>query len=320
MMITPASINGFFTTFSTMFQELYLRTETWWPQIATVEPTKSEIHKVAWQGRIPTFREWIGPREVHGVSAQGYTLNVPPRELTVEVDQFKLADDTYGVYSTTAAQFGMQAKKLPDYLMIDALVNGGDAVKGLCPDGLAFWSAVHPVDVYAPNPFGTYSNTYTLALTADNYQTVRQAMQVRLGQDGKPLAVRASELWVPPALEAVGRQILEAELIANQTMQGQTQVGGFSNIWKGTATLKVIPELGGGSNEVGTNDKTWYLFDTTKVVKPLLYVLRQAAEMTYRVAPTDPVVFDKHMYLYGGVERSNYGYALPFLASRSVGS
>jgi phage major head subunit gpT-like protein len=320
MDITPTSIQGFFTGFSVRFSELFARTSTWWQDVATLHPASSELEKIAWQGRIPAFREWIGPRTVHGVAAEGYQVLIPPRELTVGIDKFKLDDDTYGVYSTTAAQFGMQAKKLPDYLMVTALKSGGDSALGLCPDGLSFWNNAHPVDVYSTR-YSTYDNDFDLTLTPDNYQTVRQSMAVRLGQDGKPLNVHATELWVPPALEATGKQILEADLIANNTFQGATQAGGYSNIWKGTAKLRVVPELATGSDDLdGVGDKTWYMFDTSKVVKPLLYVLREAAVITYRTAPTDPVVFDTHQYLYGGVERSNYGYALPFLASRSVGT
>lgn len=320
MHITPTSIAGFFTGFSSTFWQLFTRTPTFWSDIATLHPAKSELERIAWMGRIPTFREWKGPRQVHGVAAEGYVVTIPPRELTVGIDKFKIEDDTYGIYSTTAAQFGMQAKKLPDYLMVTALKVGGDATLGLCPDGLSFWHNQHPVDVYSSR-FGTYDNDFDLNLTPDNYQTVRAAMATRLGQDGKPLAVHATELWVPPALEAVGKQVLEADLIANNTFQGATQAGGYSNIWKGTAKLRVVPELASSSEDLdGVGDKTWYLFDTSKAVKPLLYVLREAAQITYRAAPTDPIVFDEHQFLYGGVERSNYGYALPFLASRSVGS
>ena len=320
MDITPTSVAGFFTSFSHTFYQLFEKTPVWWQDVATVHPANSELVKIAWMGRIPTFREWIGPRTVHGVAAEGYQVTIPPQELTVAIDKFKLMDDTYGIYSQVAAQFGWQAKKLPDYLMVKALKSGGSATLGLCPDQLSFFNTAHPVDIYS-STYGTYDNDLNLTLTPDNYQTARAAMAVRLGQDGKPLAVRATELWVPPALEAVGKQILEADLIANNTFQGATQAGGYSNIWKGTAKLRVVPELATGSDDLdGVGDKTWYLFDTSKAVKPLLYVLRQAAEITYRAAPTDPIVFDQHTFLYGGVERSNYGYALPFLATRSVGT
>jgi len=321
MDITPTSIQGFFTGFSVRFSELYTRTAVFWQEIATLHPASSEIEKIAWQGRIPTFREWIGPRIVHGVAAEGYTVTIPPRELTVSIDKFKLQDDTYGVYSTTAAQFGMQAKKLPDYLMVTALKKGYSSTLGLCPDGLSFWNDSHPVDVYN-SALSTYDNNFpSRPLTPDNYFYVRSQMMSRIGQDGKPLNVVPDLMLVPPALEGNAKQILQSDLIANAIINGSTQVGGQSNIWKNTARFMVLPELASSSEDenTGDGDKTWYLFDSSKAVKPLLYVLRQAAIITYRTAPTDPVVFDTHQFLYGGEERSNYAYALPFLASRGVG-
>jgi phage major head subunit gpT-like protein len=321
MDITPSSVQGFFTGFSIRFSELYTRTPTFWQEIATLHPAGSELERIAWQGRIPTFREWYGPRKVHGVAAEGYSVTPKPWELTVAIDEFKLKDDTYGVYSTTAAQFGAQAKKLPDHQMITALKKGYSSTLGLCPDGLSFWNDSHPVDVYS-SVYSTYDNNFpSTPLTPDNLKSTIASMQGRLGQDGKPLNVNPTELWVPPALWGQGKQILESDIIANAVINGSTQVGGQSNIWKNALKLRMIPELGNSSEDEnnGDGDKTWYVFDTSKVVKPLLYVLREAAVITMRTSPTDPVVFDTHQYLYGGVERSMYGYALPFLASRCIG-
>src|SRR5258708_23837675 len=201
--------------------------------------------------------------------------------------------------------------------MVTALKSVGDSVLGLCPDALSFWNNSHPVDVYSTQ-FSTYDNDLDLALTPDNFASARASMMTRLGQDGKPLNVRPTELWVPPALEGTGRQILESEIIANAIINGSTQVGGQTNIWKGTCTLRVVPELATGSDDVdGVGDKTWYLFDTSKVVKPLLYVLRQAAVITMRTSPIGPVVFYSHHFLSGRVEPSNYAYPLPFLSTPS---
>jgi len=319
MIITPSSLNVFFTSLSTQFSELFQSTPTWWSNIATLWPSTTETETIGWMGRVPTFREWVGPRVAHGIATEGYVVRHKPYELTIEVDKFKLQDDQYGLYSPIVRQMAIQAKKWPDYLMVDALQLGGSATLGLCPDGLSFWNDSHPNDVYNSGA-GTFDNNYALNLTPDNYQTIRAEMMTRVGQDGKPLGVVPNELWVPPALEAVGKQILEASYFANLTMLGSTQAGTSENVWKGTATLRVVPELGGGSNDVGTNDKTWYLIDTTKALKPLLFVQRAAPTFTYRFDPTDPVVFDSHTFLFGGEARGTYAYALPFLASRSVGS
>ena len=104
MIITPSSVNVFFTGLSTQFSELFTSTPVWWSNIATLWPSTTETETIGWMGKVPTFREWIGPRVAHGVAAEGYVVRPKPYELTLEVDKFKLMDDTYGVYSPMVRQ------------------------------------------------------------------------------------------------------------------------------------------------------------------------------------------------------------------------
>lgn len=320
MIITPSSVNVFFTGLSTVFSEFFTHTPTFWDKVASLYPMTTEKETIGWMGRIPKFREWVGPRQAHGLAAEGYQVGWKPYELTEKFDKFKIEDDSYGVYSTLAKQMGEQAAKWPDYLMRDALQNGGSATKGLCPDGLTFWNDAHPVDIYS-STYGTYDNNLTLTLTAANFETAYQALRVRLGQDGEPLNLgRKMLLVVPPELEREAKIILMAQYSSPQTVANETMVGVTENLQRGMADLLVLPELSAGSNDVGLNKNTWYLMDVGFPLKPLLFMLRQAPTFAYRISPTDPVVFDEHAFLWGGEARGNYAYALPFLATRSVGS
>ncbi|MCM3419050.1 Mu-like prophage major head subunit gpT family protein [Sphingopyxis alaskensis] len=71
------------------------------------------------------------------------------------------------------------------------------------------------------------------ALDAAAYAAARAAMQGMKGDYGRPLGLKPTLLVVPPALEAAGLEILNAERDA----------GGATNVWKGTAKLVVVPWL-----------------------------------------------------------------------------
>lgn len=73
-----------------------------------------------------------------------------------------------------------------------------------------------------------------LPLTPENYAAARAAMMTLKGDQGRPLGVRPDRLVVPPSLETDALQVLNTE----------TQDGGGSNVWKGTASLIVTPYVG----------------------------------------------------------------------------
>jgi phage major head subunit gpT-like protein len=84
------------------------------------------------------------------------------------------------------------------------------------------------------------------------------------------------------------------------------------NQWKGSADLVVIDELEAAAT-------TWYLFDTSKGIKPLLFQLRQAPEFTYLTSPTDQNVFWHKQFVMGVEARGAADVTLPFLAYKGVG-
>lgn len=70
-------------------------------------------------------------------------------------------------------------------------------------------------------------------LNKANYSAARQAMTKFAGDRGQPLGITPTHLVVPSSLEGEARELLLSD-----------QIGGSSNIWKGTADLIVTPWLG----------------------------------------------------------------------------
>ncbi len=87
--------------------------------------------------------------------------------------------------------------------------------------------------------YGLWQLAYTSAqaLNATNYATSRAAMMAYHNDEGVPLGIIPNLLVVPPSLEGLARQTVEAQYaaVAGAGMQ--------DNIWKGTAKVLVVPWL-----------------------------------------------------------------------------
>ncbi len=75
-----------------------------------------------------------------------------------------------------------------------------------------------------------------------------------------------------------------------------------------SGTAQSVSNTGGGS---GT---AWFLLDTSRMMKPLIYQTRRPFEMVRMDAMTDEVVFQRKEYRYGVDGRANAGYGFWQLA------
>jgi len=83
--------------------------------------------------------------------------------------------------------------------------------------------------------FGLWQLAHASKNTLDKqaYADMRASMQSLKGDNGKPLNVRPTELWVPPKLEQEALEVVTAERLAN----------GATNVMRGTAKVVVCPWL-----------------------------------------------------------------------------
>jgi phage major head subunit gpT-like protein len=95
------------------------------------------------------------------------------------------------------------------------------------------------VDYRGAVGYGMWQLAYAskTTLNATNYAAARTAMQGFTNDEGVPLGITPSLLVVPPSLEAVGKELLLADIL------GVTGEGTKTNVWKGTAELLVVPWL-----------------------------------------------------------------------------
>lgn len=145
----------FDTMFSKAFANGLAKATDDYGLLATTIPSTTKINTYAWLGSFPRMREWIGDREVQGLSDfPAYQLTNKKWELTIGVEREDLEDDQYGLYMPIAEEMGFEAKNHKTEMCFEALYNG-DAAGALAYDGLPFFSASHKAGKEAKT---TYSN------------------------------------------------------------------------------------------------------------------------------------------------------------------
>ncbi len=288
MEITQSGLDFFFRQANTKFNTVMGTTPVWSDQICEVMPSTTRSVTYGWMAKIPALREWVGPRTIHAVSTHTRTVNNKPWELSDALMAEDVRHDQFGVFNKNVEFMAAQARKLPDHRLREFLYN--NTTTGY--DGKYTFATDHPTlggDAVGSGTASTQANLFTsTALTTDNYASVRAAMMAFKGEDGYPLGITPNVLMVPPALEQRGRLIVEAELITGAlTVTTATT----SNIWKGTAKLIVNPDLRSTTH--------WFLFDTTKPLKPFMWQQEMAPRFTYLVNPTDANVWSLRQFWYG---------------------
>lgn len=292
MIVNQANLHGLSVGYSTAFNKSFADTQSNYQKVATVVPSATGEQDYKWLGQMPGMREWVGEREIQALAAYDYLIKNKKFEMTIGVPRDDIEDDKYGVYTAFFSNMGEAAALHPDDLVFTAMM-AGFAEK--CYDGLSFFNTAHKIGNE------TYSNCSNKKLTRDSYMEARSSIMSIKGDKGKSLKLVPDLLVVPPALEEVGRLILEAD-----------QIEGTTNVLKGTAKLHVEPML-------AEHPAYWFLLCTNRFLKPFIYQLRKKIKFVSLTKDTDENVFMLDKFLYGADGRSNAGYGFWQMAYGSTG-
>jgi phage major head subunit gpT-like protein len=297
MIINAEALARLYTALSAVFNAAFQGAEPTYPQYAMTVPSNTRIMDYKFLLDFPMMREWIGDRVLRDLKPEAFLVENKDWEATIEVDRNDLEDDTLGLYNPIVAALGEEARKHPDKLIADLLV---DAWTVPCYDGQPLIDDAHPVGEGtadndgggAGKPWFLIDNTRAIkpfiyqvrraiqltrmdlpndenvfmrkkyrygvdgrwavapglwqliygskdTLTEDHYAAARTAMMTLTNAEGRILGIRPSLLVVPPSLEGTARQLLNAQFVIG----GDAVGGSKTNIWQGTASLLVIPEL-----------------------------------------------------------------------------
>ena len=294
MIINQASLSGIYKGFQTIFNKAFKDAKALYEKVATTIPSSTKSEEYKWLGKIPQMRKWVGDRVIQNLSAFSWTIKNEDWESTIELDRNDIEDDTIGIYNPLIQGMAAAAKKHPDEIIWDLLMAG---FTNLCYDGQYFFDTDHQ-----EGESGVQSNKGTGALSAATYGAARTGMMSLKDDKGTPLEIFPNLLVVGPANEKTGKDIVVAQKLAN----------GQDNVYVGTAELLVVPRI-------SKNPNNWFLTDTSKPVKGLIFQQRKKSVFTALDKPDDVSVFMRKKYLYGVDSRDNGGYGLWQLVFGSTG-
>ena len=271
--------------------------KTDWNKIATEVKSSNIVEEYDWLGDFPKMREWVGDREIKDLTAYSYSLSKKDWELTIEVDRDYIEFDKLGLIVPRVQNLAYESATHYDEIVFSLLESNG-----LCYDGEAFFSSNH---IFGKEVDGVtdkvYSNIGTKSLTQDNLLSEVTEMALIKSDSGKPLRIRPTLLVIPPALEGVARRLLLADTINNET-----------NMTKGMMDYLVVPHLSSSSG--------WYLFDTSRPLKPFILQITRAMKFSAMDTPADESVFMRKKFRYGVDSMDTAGYGLWQLARYNDGT
>lgn len=257
-------------------------------KIATEVKANTISVDYAWIGDFPNMIEWTGERTLKDLKANTYTITRKKWESTIEVSRDVIEYDSLGIVKPRVQAMAESVREHYDEIVFGLL-----EANSACYDGKPFFATDHEVGSQ------TFSNSLSLALNQANFLSARQEMRGVSNEYGNPLRIRPSLLVVPPELEVEAIKILKAQTLSN----------GSSNITYGMCDYIVCDRL--------TDASAWYLFDTTRVLKPLVLQINRSVEFAGLDKPTDENVFMRDSFLYGIRTEDNAGYGMWQLALKS---
>lgn len=300
MILNSENLQAIFQNLKLIYNDALSTAPSVYSEIATLSPSNSGQEIYPWLGSFPKMREWVDEKQIKNLKAHSYTLVNKPFEATIELRRENIEDDSVGILSPQVKAMAWAAKAFPDDMVFDLLNNG---FTNKCYDGAAFFSASHKVGS------GTVSNTSADNLACDTQANALgslgkafTALKKMKDSNGYSLGIVPSLLVVPPALSFVANTLLVSDKLDD----------GKANPFKGA--FKILED-----NRI-TNDKYWFVLDTTKVLKPLIYQERKAPEFVPQVSVESDTVFNRGVYRYSVEARGNAGYGFWQMAFGSTGT
>lgn len=299
MIISQGTLRAVHTGFRTQFMEAYHGIADPFHQVVgNITESDSAEEEYHWLGAVPGLRELLGEVQLKNLARHEFTIRNREWEDTIGVKRVDIERDRIGVYNPMIRAIGEAARMHPDELCADLLVNG---FTRKCYTGKNFFDADHEPQAGQKK----FSNKTTKKLSVANFRAARQSLRSRVNAEGRSMRLgRRFMLVVGPANEGLGLEITQAEKVGN----------GNTNVDKGTAELKVWPEIG------ALNEDAWFLLEVGQPVKPLTVQFEQRPRPVMVTNVDDSYVVLHQKFLWQVYARHNAGYALPELAYGSDGS
>jgi phage major head subunit gpT-like protein len=239
-------------------------------------------------GAAPMPVQEIGRTQKQDFIEKAMTVTSKPWEITVDISYNAVADDQTGQLESKVRSAGDNFQLHISNQVFKALNDGDGTNFGLCYDGQEFYDSDH-VDkggAYSTNQ----DNEYDLALSLDNFETVRVAANNFRTDQGEFASYNYDLLVVPPAYERIAAQITNNPLAYDT---GNRE----NNPYAGVTRYIVTPQF---------DSTAWVLVASSARIKPILVVMREQPNL--QSAWFDPEAGDGGRYYFKFYARYNHYY------------
>lgn len=273
----------------TGFLETVSKADPAYAPIATVINMGAKSVDLVDLGAAPMPTRNMGRAQMRDFIERKLTVTPLDWDITVGISYNAVKDDQTGSLERKVRSAGSNFQRHIAQKAFQAL-NDGDATTnfGACYDGLSFFNDSH-VDKGAE--YSTVQdNKYALALSLDNFETVRVAARQFRDDQGEFINYNYDLLIVPPAYERVGRNIVgnpQAYDTANREI----------NPYSGVTNLLVHPNL---------DSTAWVLVASGEQSKPIIIAIREQPNL--QSAWFDPETADGGTYYFKFYARYNHFY------------
>lgn len=281
-----------------------------WPEIAMKVPSDGEGENYAWLNSMPRMKKFLGDRIFEELRASTYTLINQHWESSVGLDRIKVQDDQYGFFSNVAAALAEEAKRQPDDLLVQLIVN---AETEICYDGQPFFDTDH-----AEGKSGTQSNLLEFEVVNRDdiqFREFRRAFHRALKQMFLYKNDRGEQIVKPRiSTEGMGLKLLvpiSLWEVADEAMTITLREGGASAHLLQKA--EVIPVAGMGSESEDGDDYVMDLVYTGNQMKPYVYQDR----MPLRFMSKGAEDIEEKLIKMMTESRNNVGFGLWQMAVRT---
>lgn len=234
----------------------------------------------------PRVREWVGSKVYKDFRAQKQTIELTKWETSTSISRLRTQYSS-GNIERAIRTFFQKSQFWRDDIMFTALL--ANSLTGY--DGEALLSNSHP------NVNGTTAdNLTTSALSQSTLQSGIQAMEDLTDEDGTPLGVYPTHLFVGPALRKTAFDITGSD--RPMTIGTTGTLDATSGV---QSTIKVASYIGGQLTVVISpwiTGNQWLLFDLGKAEKPMLWLSAREPEAVSLDRMDDPNRFLNDDFLY----------------------
>jgi phage major head subunit gpT-like protein len=155
MIVNPQVLDLAFKGFKTVVTDAMINAPAFAKDVAMTVPSASRDETYGWLGSFPAMREWVGPRHVQNLVANGFVIQNRKFESTLEITRDDIADDKLGLFKPMFAEMGQAAVRHPEELVFGLIASGFTTA---CYDGQFFFDTDHPVTA-ADGSITTVSNS-----------------------------------------------------------------------------------------------------------------------------------------------------------------